>query len=294
MKEKRDMTHNHVGHEDNSTLRLLMPQWQGGGNNPVYSLGARLLAWLAPASTAAFEEVPISPLNEGLTVERGIFARDVVLEQARAAKRILERRKPNRVLVFGGECSVDFAPFAYLNERYNGDMVVLWLDAHTDVFLPSGDYPNFHAMVLSALLGIGDPEFVAEVPKPINPGRVMYVGLRALLEPLDELHERYGISLASISAKQVEHDSSALINWLRSIGAVHVAVHFDLDVLDPQDFNSAVGHDPNGLRAEGVIRLLADVSEVVDIVGLGITEYSPRDAMLLSDMLRRLPIVSDA
>jgi hypothetical protein len=32
----------------------------------------------------------------------------------------------------------------------------------------------------------------------------------------------------------------------------------------------------------------------VDIVGLGITEYSPRDAMLLSGMLRRLPIVSDA
>ena len=72
----------------------------------------------------------------------------------------------------------------------------------------------------------------------------------------------------------------------------HVAVHFDLDVLDPLEFNSAVGHDPDGLRAEAAIRLLADVAQVVDIVGLGITEYSPRDAMLLSDMLRRLPIVS--
>src|SRR5262245_53984868 len=129
------MTHNDVGHEDHSTLRLLMPQWQGGGNNPAYSLGAKLLAWLAPASTAAFEEVPINPQNEGLMVKQGIFAREVVLEQSRVTKRILERRKPNRVLVFGGECSVDFAPFAYLNERYNGDLVVLWLDAHPDVSL---------------------------------------------------------------------------------------------------------------------------------------------------------------
>jgi arginase len=288
------MTHNHVGHEENSTLRLLMPQWQGGGNRPAYHLGAQLLAWLAPASTAAFEEVPINLPNEGLTVDRGIFAREVVLEQARAAKRILQRRKPNRVVVFGGECSVDFAPFAYLNERYAGELVVLWLDAHPDVSLPTGDYPNFHAMVLSALLGIGDPEFVAEVPKPINPARVMYVGLRALLEPLDELRERFGISIPNISAEQVEQDSSALIEWLRSIGAAHVAVHFDLDVLDPRDFNSAVGRDPNGLRAEAAIRLLADVSHIADIVGLGITEYTPRDAMLLSDMLRRLPIVSDA
>jgi arginase len=147
-------------------------------------------------------------------------------------------------------------------------------------------------MVLSALLGIGDPEFTAEVQRPIHPDRVLYVGLRALLEPLDELRARFGISIPNISAEQVEHDSGPVIEWLRGIGAAHVAVHFDLDVLDPRDFSSAVGCDPNGLRAEAAIRLLADVAQVVDIVGLGITEYSPRDAVLLSDMLRRLPIVS--
>jgi hypothetical protein len=68
------------GQEENSTLRLLMPQWQGGGNNFAYALGAQLLAWLAPASTAAFEEVPINRRTEGLAVDRGIFAREVVLE----------------------------------------------------------------------------------------------------------------------------------------------------------------------------------------------------------------------
>lgn len=286
------MSHQSSGQEASSTLRLLMAQWQGGGNNRAYGLGARLLAFLAPASAAAVEEVPISAQSEGLTVERGIFARAVVLEQARAARRILDRRQPDRVVVFGGECSVDFAPFAYLNERYAGDLAVLWLDAHTDVYLPDGDYPNFHAMVLSALLGIGDAEYVAEVPKPISPDRVLYVGLRALLEPLDELRQRFGVSLPSVSAESVEQSSSAVLEWLAGSGAAHVAVHFDLDVLDPRDFNSAVGHDPDGLRAETVIRLLADVAQVVDIVGLGITEYSPRDAMLLSDMLRRLPIVS--
>lgn len=288
------MTHKQVGDEETSTLRLLMPQWQGGGNQLAYHLGGRLLAWLAPASTAAFEEVPINlPNDEGLTVDQGIFAREVVLEQARAARRILERRKPDRVVVFGGECSVDFAPFAYLNERYDGELAVLWLDAHPDVSLPTGDYPNFHAMVLSALLGIGDAEFVAEVSKPINPARVLYIGLRALLEPLEELRELFGITIANVPAEQVEQDSSAVIDWLRDIGAARVAVHFDLDVLDPRDFNSAVGHDLDGLRAEAAIQLLADVSRVVDIVGLGITEYAPRDAMLLADMLRRLPIVSD-
>lgn len=287
------MTDHQGGQEQSSTLRLLMPQWQGGGNYPTYYLGAKLLAWLAPASTAAFEEVPISLQQEGLAVDRGIFAREVVIEQARAARRILDRRQPDRVMVFGGECSVDFAPFAYLNERYGGDLAVLWLDAHPDVSLPDGDYPNFHAMVLSALLGIGDPEYVAEVPKPLDPGRVLYVGLRAMLDHRDALRERFGVSIPYVTAEQVEHDSSPVLAWLRSTGAKHVAVHFDLDVLDPRDFKSAWGIDPDGLRAEAAIRLLADVAQTVDIVGLGITEYMPRDAMLLSDMLRRLPIVSD-
>ena len=142
-------------------------------------------------------------------------------------------------------------------------------------------------------MGIGDPEFVAEVSKPIEPGRVLYVGLRSFMEPLDDLRERFCFSLPNIPAEQVESDSSAVLDWLRGSGASHVAVHFDLDVLEPVDFNSAVYREPDGLRIEAAVRLLVEVSDLVDVVGLGITEYTPHDAIMLSDMLRRLPIVND-
>jgi arginase len=72
------MSHDHDGHEDSSTLRLLMPQWQGGGYNPAYPLGAQLLAWLAPPSTAAFEEVPISRSDEGLIVDQAMILSDML------------------------------------------------------------------------------------------------------------------------------------------------------------------------------------------------------------------------
>lgn len=40
------------------TIRMLFPQWQGG-NQELYSLGARLLAWLAPETEAPVFEVNV-------------------------------------------------------------------------------------------------------------------------------------------------------------------------------------------------------------------------------------------
>ncbi|MBT1538899.1 hypothetical protein B7R78_0017875 [Ralstonia solanacearum] len=31
--------------------------------------------------------------------------------------------------MLGGDCLVDLAPFAYLNERYDGALAMLWIDA---------------------------------------------------------------------------------------------------------------------------------------------------------------------
>ena len=280
--------------DEKSTLRLLMPQWQGGGMRPNYYFGGRLLAWLAPDSNAAVEEVPVDQDKDGLMVDRGIFARDILLKQARDAKRILSQRKPDRVVILGGECSVDFAPFAYLNERYEGELTVLWLDAHTDLGTNEReeDYENFHGMVLSALMGMGDSQFVAEVPMPIDPSRVMFVGLRSFMEPLEEIETKYGIRFPIATAEQVENDSTVVLDWLESLKASQVAIHFDLDVLEPTEFNSAAWHNPNGLKTEAAVRLIEDVSREFDVVGLGITEYTPHDAILLSKMLQRMPILT--
>jgi len=73
------------------TLRLLMPQWQGG-TGPDYSFGAKLLAWLAPPDeNAKTIEVPVEPYDhKGLQVENGMNARSALLRQLRSATKIIE------------------------------------------------------------------------------------------------------------------------------------------------------------------------------------------------------------
>ena len=142
-----------------TTLRLLMPQWQGG-NNPSYALGARLLSWLAPDGGDTLQvEVPVEEyMGEALPLENGVVARTALLRQILAAQKTLEAHSPERVIVFGGDCLVSQAPFAYLNEKYGGKLGVLWLDAHPDVSTPEM-HRHVHAMVLGNLLGEGDSEF---------------------------------------------------------------------------------------------------------------------------------------
>lgn len=289
------------------TLRLLFPQWQGGGD-PSYMFGARLLAWLAPETDGPVEEVTVAePDQSPLQIVDGILARDVVLNQVQDARRRIDRHQPDRIVVLGGDCGVDLAPFAYLNERYGGDLAILWIDAHSDLFSDKV-FPNSHAHVLGSLLGQGDPEFLTAVKTPVKPGNAMIAGWRKLPDTFsemqefeDELAER--MQVQRVGPEELADDSEPVLTWLRATGAKHVAVHFDLDVLDANLFRSLTFSKPGApaptnddiqagrMTLPQVVRLLTDVAKEVDVVGLGITEHMPWDAIALRNALAELPLI---
>lgn len=282
------------------TLRLLFPQWQGG-NNPPYHFGAQLLAWLAPDPRGPVAEVPVAvPGTDPLPLEGGIRGRSALLQQMRSARAIIDEHAPDRLVVLGGDCLVDLAPFAYLNERYAGDLAVLWVDAHPDVLTPA-EFANAHAMVLGNLLGEGDADFASAVKRPLKPANVMYAGLMETMPVESAVIERLGLQHASPA--QLAHSSEAALQWFRATGARHLAIHLDLDVLDPREFRSLLFANPQTPEgtfdgvAQGkmpiahVVRLLADVARIADVVGIGIAEHLPWDALALKNMLSRLPLI---
>lgn len=129
------------------TLRLNMPQWQGG-TEPAYRFGAELLRWLAPAHPGPEETVDVPAAgNQPLAIEQGIKGRTTLLSQARAARAAIERHQPDRIVTLGGDCLVDLAPMAYLNRRYDGKLGVLWVDAHPDV-MSSAEFSHAHVFMV--------------------------------------------------------------------------------------------------------------------------------------------------
>ena len=283
-----------------NTLRLLFPQWQGG-NNPTYHLGARLLAWLAPANEKSIQaEVPIELCQDiELPLENGIVARSVLLSQLKSATKIIEEHAPDRIIVFGGDCLVSQAPFAYLNEKYNGQLGVLWFDAHPDVSTPEM-MPHAHAMVLGNLLGGGDAEFAKMVKVPIKPNLVMYCGLEKMLPKENDIVAKYGIEIAE--SQELAHSSNSVLNWIADNKIQHLAIHLDIDVLDPKLYRDTYAAKPGGYPYETtdgtmtfnqVSKVIKDVSAKADIVGFSIAEHLPWDAFNLQAFLSDLPIFND-
>jgi arginase len=283
------------------TLRLILPQWQGG-NNPVYHFGSQLLAWLAPDNGQETVEIPVEePKAPHEDLVDGIVAKKQLLKQIENTMDVLKEREPDRVVVLGGDCSVELAPFSYLAERYDDDLAILWIDAHPDITTPEM-FQNYHAMVLASIVGEGDADFAALVPTKVKSSRVVFAGINDESEKDRPVYRKFNFE--SVNSAAFASSSESVLDMLKRTGASKVAVHFDLDVLDirelrslyftrPGEYEQNLREMPKGASIESTVRLIQDVAAEFDVVGLGITEHLPWDAITLSSMLRSLPLLND-
>lgn len=288
---------------ETTPLRLIYPQWQGGivdhwmpdipaeDSSKGYYLGAQLLNLLAPESNLKTVEVPVSLEINDRAIEKGISARNVIVKQSKAALNILNENNPDRILTLGGECSVSVVPFTYLAAKYPDDVAVVWIDAHPDINLPYDEYKGYHAMALTACLGMGDEEIVNMLPGKFDISKALIVGLRSWDKGMQERQKKLGIK--GLAPKDIAENSTAIMEWLKGTGVSKVVIHFDLDVIDPADMIAGVGVEPDGMKTEEVVRVINDIASEYDLVGLTVAEPMPRIAIKIRNMLNRLPLLKE-
>lgn len=285
------------------TIRLVYPQWQGGNiarwipSIPAedasrgYYLGSMLLNFLAPETENEIFNVPVATDISTRIEINGVLDRDIIREQTKAALDTLRIANPDKVVTLGGECSVSVPVFTYLADKYHGDVAIVWVDAHPDITLPGDDYNGFHAMALTACMGMGDEDIVGQLPARVSPADVCLAGLRECEYPYIEKRVS-DLGLAHVSPVQLAVDSTPLMDWLKSNGKSKVMVHFDMDVMDPSDIIAAVADGPDGgLKLSEVVRVINDIAATKELVALTVAEPMPRLAIRLKKMLEQLPLI---
>ena len=282
------------------TLRLLLPQWQGG-MNPNYVLGAELLSVIAPPSSQD-EMIKIDvPTNfdAPLATKNGIDRYDELADQTQTVLDVLAQKAPEKVITFGGDCSISQAPFAYLSEKYGDKLGVLWLDAHPDIATPDFS-SHLHEMVLANLMGQGAKSFDDKVKRPIDIQKVMYAGL---IDKDLRKEERPLVldKIAYATPSDLKENNQVILDWIKENNIEVLAVHLDLDVLSPYDFRSVYPADPKStveafpaavgeLTLDQVVGIFKDISTQAELVGLSIAEHLPWDAIYLRKAFEKIDI----
>ena len=291
---------------DESTLRLLWPQWQGAGSSSVrslasefpfevarrgYAVGSAVLAAVLPEQAGPTARVPVEFGDAGLEELDGIEGKRAVVDHLARALEVIRQHSPARIFTLGGECSVSVAPFSELAARYGDDLAIVWIDSHPDIGTPASAYPGYHAMAVAALTGHGDPEVLALLPAIVAPERVALVGLHSWTEDDYPNVAKWGIG--SFSPDDLRRSSQPLLNWLAATGCTRVAIHFDVDTIDSNEVVLGLGAEPGGLNVAEARRIVADIAAAADVVGFTVAEYFPRQVMHLQLLLDGFPLVGN-
>ncbi|MGG0289541.1 arginase family protein [Bacillus pacificus] len=278
-------------------IRLIAPDWQGG-NKREYYFGAELLSWLAPknANQKVIKLDIMEPKNEELKKENGVIAQSCVKQNVSRAANVLKEELPDKIITFGGNCLVSQAPFDYLHGKYGSDLGVIWIDSHPDVSTPKEFYHE-HAMVLGNLLGAGDPELSKGVEFPFNSGQFLYVGLQKPLDLEVKLLKNLNLNYTVQDKKLLKLEE--IQKWIKENNFTKIAIHLDLDVLDPELFRSLYFSEPGvtdfpsesgKMTPKELLNILKGIFEENDVVGLTIAEFLPWDAINLKNILCKLDI----
>lgn len=254
---------------------LFNPEWQCScAKGDVYHGAHRILDQLFPQAKlqSSFLEIKVVP-EEKLEKISDVWGLDKISANFRHSLSELAKRQPNRSFMIAGTCGAEAAPVAYLNEKYDGKIAVLWFDAHADINLPKDSASGFfHGMVLRSLLGEGPAEFTGAISKPLKPKQIFYVGLR---DP--DPDEVVYIQQHKITEFMPDADNAhVLCQLIKDQGFEKIYVHLDLDILDPEEFPNTLMHVPGGPTLENVRRCLETLKDHFDVIGFSVVEHVER------------------
>ncbi|WP_152361331.1 arginase family protein [Microlunatus speluncae] len=292
---------------DPGHLRLVWPQWQGAAGETVralapefpfdvarrgYAIGTKVLQAVLPDHAGPTAVVPVELGDVGLAEQQGIEAKSIVLQQLRAAQKLINDHAPERITTLGGDCAVSMAPFSYLIDKYADELAIVWIDSHPDVGTGETGYPGYHAMVVSALTGHGDEDLLHTLPATTAADRVALVGTHDWSDA-DESANVAEWGLTVLAPEALRTTSAPLLSWLAGTGASKVAIHFDVDTIDAAEVQFGLGADVGGLTTAQASRVVADVDRSIEVVGLTIAEFIPRQVMRLQQLLADFPLLGE-
>lgn len=211
---------------------------------------------------------------------RAKYAKEIAGVAAVTAERVKEELvKENIVVAIGGDHSLSLGTFAGAAAATDGEIGVIYIDAHgdinTDEGSPSG---NVHGMMVAAAFGHGHPDLTALFrEQKLKPENFLYVGLKDVEQPEIDLIRRENIAVETI----VDIAERGLAGAFEKIRALRrrvksVWVSFDLDSVDIEYAPGTPIQNYGGLTYREIAGLCKFIGKTGALAGMDVVELCPR------------------
>ena len=250
---------------------LVNGQWQGGADISVL-YGAKEIENLY-LSDINYDKAYVSDNENNLPVKNNIVGYEIIKTQMNQTFQNLEADRPDKLFTIGGGCDADFPSIAYMNQKYSGNLKILYFDAHGDINSPEeSESKLFYGMPLRCLMKDLDSSVFPFIRYGINPEQLIHIGAREL-----DNAEMQFMNKNKIQRITVEDLTDEKIDFTRttSLHNKKVYIHLDLDVLEPQEFPHTPLPVQKGIPVKILKNVLESLKQSCCITGFGIFEYKP-------------------
>ncbi len=200
----------------------------------------------------------------------------IALEVSKVVKE--EVLKDSKLVTLGGDHAISVGTIAGAAEALNGDLGVIWIDAHGDINThETSASGNIHGMTSAILLGFGDKRLTDLVKTKIKKENIVYIGLKDLDQAEIDLLRRENITVVTIM-DILQNGFEAITKQIEILEqrVKNMWVSLDVDVIDEQFAPAAAMATPGGLSYREITNLLMYIGKRTQVVGMDVVEIAPK------------------
>lgn len=192
-------------------------------------------------------------------------------------------REKKQFCVVGGDhtCAIGTWSGVYDGMHDQGDLGLIWIDAHMDSHTPETSLSGrIHGMPLAVLLGYGEEKLTGILhssPK-LLPQNVCLIGVRSFESGEAELLKRLNVRIYFME----EVIERGLMTVMREAVA-HVSKHtagfgisLDLDGIDPAEAPGVDVPEPNGIKVADLLPSLQEICHDPNLIATEVVEFDPK------------------
>lgn len=247
----------------------------GSGNGP---LKMRQSAYMKQLEVpVVWKDIIRAPLNK--KIDESVV--EVCTALARQAADLTRKKVMFNVL--GGDHSCAIGTWSGVAEamRAQGDIGLIWIDAHMDSHTPeTSETGRIHGMPLATLMGYGLDTLttlLGQQPK-LKPENVCLIGVRSYEEGEAALLKHLNVKVYFMDEVKVRGIDVVLEEAVRHVTAktVGYGISLDLDGIDPIDAPGVDVPEPDGIRAIDLQASLASIAKDPRLIATEIVEFDPQ------------------